>query len=140
MHPEVETFDQLQTPQQVELLDKIDELRIQGLGHQGISLPQLLVCGDQSSGKSSLLEGLTLLRFLTKDSFCTAFATEVVLRKETDVEISCTITPGKTRSPAERRELAKFKRTFPSWESFSFESVTEQAKHQMNNGTKANRE
>jgi len=133
------TLEQLQTPQQVELLDKIDELRHQGLGHHGISLPQLIVCGDQSSGKSSLLEGLTHLRFPTKEGMCTTFATEVVLRREPDVEISCTITPGRSRSLTERRELAKFKRTFPSRESFLFESVTEQAKEQMERGARSNR-
>ena len=137
--PEVDTLDQLQTPQQVELLDKIDELRNQGLGHHGISLPQLIVCGDQSSGKSSLLEGLTRLRFPTKEGLCTTFATEVVLRKETSVEISCTITPGKSRSQAERRELAKFKHTFSSREDFSFPEVLDKAKEQMAQGTKANR-
>ncbi|KAF1840478.1 dynamin-1 [Cucurbitaria berberidis CBS 394.84] len=137
--PEVDTLDQLQTPQQVELLDKIDELRNQGLGHHGISLPQLIVCGDQSSGKSSLLEGLTRLRFPTKEGLCTTFATEVVLRKETNVEISCTITPGKSRSQAERHELSKFKHIFSSRENFSFPSVLEAAKEQMAHGTKANR-
>jgi GTP-binding protein EngB required for normal cell division len=137
--PEVDTLDQLQTPQQVELLDKIDELRNQGLGHHGISLPQLIVCGDQSSGKSSLLEGLTRLRFPAKEGVCTSFATEVVLRKEAEVEISCTITPGESRSPTERRELTKFKRTFTSKESFMFQSVTDQAKEQMGRGTKTNR-
>jgi GTP1/Obg family GTP-binding protein len=64
----VDTLDQLQTAEQVLLLDKIDELRNKGLSHHGISLPQLIVCGDQSSGKSSLLEGLTRLRFPTDDS------------------------------------------------------------------------
>ncbi|KAF1946345.1 dynamin-1 [Clathrospora elynae] len=137
--PETNTLDQLQTPQQVELLDQIDELRNQGLGHHGISLPQLIVCGDQSSGKSSLLEGLTRLRFPTKEGMCTTFATEVVLRKEVEVEISCTITPGKSRSPAERRELAKFKHTFSSRDSFLFPSVLDQAKDHMAHGIKANR-
>ncbi|KAF1833322.1 dynamin-1, partial [Decorospora gaudefroyi] len=134
---EVDTLDQLQTPQQVELLDKIDELRNQGLGHHGISLPQLIVCGNQSCGKSSLLQGLTRLRFPTEQGLCTTFATEVVLRKKTDVEISCTITPGKSRSPAERRELGKFKLIFSSRESFVFPSVLEQAKEQMVIGKKA---
>ncbi|CAA9957464.1 interferon-induced gtp-binding protein mx [Pyrenophora teres f. maculata] len=101
--------------------------------------PQLIVCGDQSSGKSSLLEGLTHLRFPTKEGICTTFATEVVLRREPDVEISCTITPGRSRSPAERGELAKFKCTFPSRESFLFESVTEQAKEQMERGARSSR-
>lgn len=97
---ELDPLEQLQTPQQVELLDKIDELRSQGLGHYGISLPQLVVCGDQSSGKSSLLEGLTRLRFPTREGLCTTFATEVILQKATKVEIMCTVTPSKSRSQA----------------------------------------
>lgn len=65
---ETVSLDQLQTPEQVELLDAVDKLRSQGLGHYNISLPQLIVCGDQSSGKSSLLEGLTRLRFPVRNA------------------------------------------------------------------------
>jgi hypothetical protein len=72
----IDTLDQLQTAEQVLLLDKIDELRNKGLSHHGISLPQLIVCGDQSSGKSSLLEGLTRLRFPTDDSKCLPYRIE----------------------------------------------------------------
>ncbi|KAF2132512.1 dynamin-1 [Dothidotthia symphoricarpi CBS 119687] len=136
--PELDSLDQLQTPQQVELLDKIDELRNQGLGYHGISLPQLVVCGDQSSGKSSLLEGLTRLRFPTQEGLCTTFATEVVLRKEPNVEISCTITPSKSRSQPQRRELAKFKRIFSSCEEFPFLSIVNEAKDHMGFGVTAN--
>jgi GTP-binding protein EngB required for normal cell division len=135
-HEGLDTLEQLQTPQQVELLDKIDDLRSQGLGHYDISLPQLIVCGNQSSGKSSLLERLTRLRFPTGDNMCTKFATEVVLRKEKDVEIEFTITPGKIRSKAEKFGLGKFKQTFSSRESFDFRSVTEEAKKQMLCGAK----
>lgn len=128
----VDSLDQLQTPQQVQLLDKIDELRSQGLGHHGISLPQLIVCGEQSSGKSSLLEGLTRLRFPTKGGkTCTTFTTEVVLRKEPEVEIVCTIIPGAGRPAAERRKLAEFKETFTSRGNFKFAEVVEKAKLKM---------
>ncbi|KAI1435046.1 hypothetical protein GGR50DRAFT_352574 [Xylaria sp. CBS 124048] len=43
---------------QLELLDAIDSLRLQGIDHF-ISLPQIIVCGDQSSGKSSVLEAIS---------------------------------------------------------------------------------
>ncbi|KAF9883003.1 hypothetical protein FE257_004343 [Aspergillus nanangensis] len=39
-------------------LNQIDQVRAQGIG-DCISLPQLVVCGDQSSGKSSVLTGVT---------------------------------------------------------------------------------
>ncbi|KAF2831259.1 P-loop containing nucleoside triphosphate hydrolase protein [Ophiobolus disseminans] len=131
---ETDTLDQLQTPEQVLLLDKIDELRSKGLSHHGISLPQLIVCGDQSAGKSSLLEGLTRLRFPTDDNTCTTFATEVVLRRQPDVQISCTITPSKTRSQAECREFAQFERKFSSRDDFLFSVVHNDAKLKMARG------
>ncbi|KAL1598019.1 hypothetical protein SLS60_008507 [Paraconiothyrium brasiliense] len=123
----------------VELLDAIDSLRNQGLGNHNISLPQLIVCGDQSSGKSSVLEGLTRLRFPTKDGVCTTFATELILRKQAVTEIHCTIIPAAARSNAERDELAKFKRSFASREEIVFPSLFKQARKQMAFGTSSER-
>jgi GTPase SAR1 family protein len=128
---EGDTLDQLQSPEQMALLDTIDELRSQGLGHHGISLPQLIVCGDQSSGKSSLLEGLTRLRFPTDADICTVFATEVVLRRDNTVKISVEIMPSKLRSPAECLRLATFKRTYSTREDFPFRALHDEAKALM---------
>ena len=47
-----------------------------------ISLPQIIVVGDQSSGKSSILEGLTKLPFPRESELCTRFATQIVFRRE----------------------------------------------------------
>jgi GTPase SAR1 family protein len=136
---EGDTLDQLQTPEQVALLDTIDELRSQGLGHHGINLPQLIVCGDQSSGKSSLLEGLTRLRFPVKDNLGTTFATEVVLRRATSTRITCTITPCEKRTQADCRALSEFEHTFLSRDEFKFESVVDEAKELMANGVEDKR-
>jgi hypothetical protein len=68
---------------------------------------------------------------------CTTFATEVVLRRQPDVQISCTITPGKARSQAECRELAQFERLFSSREDFMFPAVHNEAKELMARGVKA---
>lgn len=130
-----DSLDRLQAPEQTELLDAIDNLRNQGLGQYNISLPQLVVCGDQSSGKSSVLEGLTRLRFPTAEGTCTTFATELILRKRAVTEIDCCIIPGMNRSRTEREELAKFKRSFASREEFVFPSLLAEGKKHMAFGT-----
>jgi hypothetical protein len=69
-------LDSLRSNGEGGLLDAIDTLRSQGIGHY-VSLPQLIVCGDQSSGKSSVLEAISGIPFPTRDNMCTWFATEV---------------------------------------------------------------
>lgn len=44
-------------------------------------------CGDQSSGKSSCLEAISGVPFPRKDTLCTRFATEVVLRKNSERQL-----------------------------------------------------
>jgi len=69
-------LEALQTDEQRKVLDIVDDLRRQGLS--GIlELPQLVVCGDQSSGKSSVLEAITEIPFPRNENLCTRFATEV---------------------------------------------------------------
>ena len=58
----------LQTQEQIKLLDVIDVLRAEELGEY-TALPQLIVYGDQSSGKSSVLEAISEVPFPRKDTF-----------------------------------------------------------------------
>ncbi|MBE3042786.1 dynamin family protein, partial [Candidatus Bathyarchaeota archaeon] len=53
-----------------------------------IDLPQIVVCGDQSSGKSSVLEAISGMAFPAKDNLCTRFATEVILRRASTSAVS----------------------------------------------------
>jgi GTPase SAR1 family protein len=61
-----------------------------------LSPSKLVVVGDQSSGKSSLLEGLTGLSFPVASDLCTRFATQIVLRRAraSEAEVQITIIPG----------------------------------------------
>jgi GTPase SAR1 family protein len=61
-------------------LKLIDDLREHGVDND-IELPQIIVCGNQSCGKSSVLEAISGLSFPRGDGFCTAFATELSLRR-----------------------------------------------------------
>lgn len=63
------------------LLEKIDKLFACNVGEY-INLPQLVVVGDQSSGKSSVLEGLTKLKFPRNSGLCTRFATQIIFRRD----------------------------------------------------------
>ncbi|CAK7235008.1 hypothetical protein SBRCBS47491_009144 [Sporothrix bragantina] len=90
-----------------DLLDIIDSLRSQGLDRY-VPLPEIIVCGDQSSGKSSVLEAISGLSFPSKDSLCTRFATELVLRRHNVASISVSIVPHGNRTDAERADLRAF--------------------------------
>ncbi|KAJ5971779.1 uncharacterized protein N7479_001697, partial [Penicillium vulpinum] len=89
--------DGLDNEKRVRLLGVIDRLRELGIS-ENVSLPQLVVVGDQSSGKSSLLEGLTGLSFPVASDLCTRFATQIVLRRspEGEGQARITIIPGPT--------------------------------------------
>jgi GTPase SAR1 family protein len=66
----------LQSADQRKVMDIVDKLRRTGLSGV-VELPQLIVCGDQSSGKSSVLEAITEIPFPRKENLCTRFATEL---------------------------------------------------------------
>jgi len=64
----------LQSESEKQLLDVIEEIRGYDINHE-IELPQLVVCGKQSSGKSSVLEAISKIPFPRKNGICTRFAT-----------------------------------------------------------------
>ena len=65
----------LQTAEEKRLFDIVDKVRTYDIHHE-LSLPQLVVCGSQSSGKSSVLEALSGYSFPRAEKTCTRFVTE----------------------------------------------------------------
>ncbi|KAI1114052.1 P-loop containing nucleoside triphosphate hydrolase protein [Nemania sp. NC0429] len=92
---------------QLELLDAVDQLRLQGIDHY-ISLPQIIVCGDQSSGKSSVLEAISGVPFPVKSNLCTRFPTELILRRSPHTDVTVSIIPHKSLSKSEKNTLSAF--------------------------------
>jgi hypothetical protein len=104
---ELPSLQKLQSAEQLELFDVVDTLRARGLS-EIVALPQLIVCGDQSNGKSSVLEAISGIPFPRQQSLCTRFATEVILRRAAKPEITVSILPGEDRTTVERDELLNF--------------------------------
>jgi hypothetical protein len=74
-------------------LHKIDQLRERNIGTY-LPLPQLVAVGDQSSGKSSLLESLTGIPFPRGQELCTRYATQITHCREAHQQINISIIPG----------------------------------------------
>ena len=111
------------------LLDIIDSLRSQGLSHY-VDLPEIIICGDQSAGKSSVLEGISGMSFPTRDGLCTRFATELVLRRRREVSIKLSIIPGESRF-GEDKECLESWQPKASIEKEGLGAVTDEAERAM---------
>ena len=105
---ESNTLSKLCSKDQLELLDSVDQLRLQGINNY-VSLPQIIVCGDQSSGKSSVLEAISGVSFPVSGNLCTRFPTELVLRRTPTISASVTIVPHDSRSESEQLSLRGFR-------------------------------
>lgn len=101
-------------------LDQIAQVRARGIGDH-ISLPQIVVCGDQSVGKSSILEAITSLPFPRKDGLCTRFATEIILRHvpQQDTSIVASVIPHVSRNDATFKSLKTYTRSLSGYEELA---------------------
>jgi hypothetical protein len=101
----------LQSSASLKRLSLISNLRSRGVGDH-INLPQLVVSGDQSTGKSSVLEGITGVPFPRQDGLCTRFATEITMehanKADMDTEITATIIPSDHRDEKSKEEVRAF--------------------------------
>ncbi|KAF7558749.1 hypothetical protein G7046_g5400 [Stylonectria norvegica] len=88
------------------LLDLIDKLQFAQLDN--VKLPQIVVVGDQSAGKSSVLEALTGTPFPREAGACTRFATEIRLRRAKETRLKVSIIPDKNRPFNEQSRLLQY--------------------------------
>ncbi|OBT39084.1 hypothetical protein VE00_09921 [Pseudogymnoascus sp. WSF 3629] len=104
------SLEDLQTDEQRRVLDTVAQVRKCGLDSI-LSLPQLVVCGDQSAGKSSVLEALTEIPFPRNDNLCTRYATEIDLRRGEVNSLTIKVIPDDTRPAAEKEAIREFHET-----------------------------
>ncbi|TLS22355.1 uncharacterized protein PpBr36_09790 [Pyricularia pennisetigena] len=114
------------------LFDIIDKLRSHGIG-QVVDLPEIIVCGDQSAGKSSVLEAISGHPFPTRDGLCTRFVTELVLRWDHVDKFKVFIKPGPERTVEDAVRLREFCDKLPP--NVPLDQVIEAAKDAMGLGT-----
>ena len=62
------------------ILDLITQLQQLGI-EDHYELPQIIVCGSQSAGKSSVLQAITGIPFPTASHICTKFVTQITLKR-----------------------------------------------------------
>ena len=111
-----------------EILNTTNDLSGEGINLY-IDLLQLIVCGDQSLGKSSVLEAISRIRFPSNGNLCTRFATELILRHSTETTLSVIIVPDHDRPVDERTKLCIFNPSVASLDKFP--SIVESAMHAM---------
>ncbi|KAI0409965.1 dynamin GTPase [Xylaria palmicola] len=102
-----------------DLLEKIDGLFACNAGHY-VDLPQLVVVGHQSSGKSSVLQGLTNLPFPRDSGLCTCFATKITFRRSNVESIVASIVPAKDASTEHQAHTREWRRELKVLDSPSF--------------------
>lgn len=101
------SLEDFQGDEQRRVLDTVAQIRKCGL-ESILSLPQIVVCGDQSTGKSSVFEALTEIPFPRNDNLCTRFATETILRRENTDSLTIKIIPNSKRPAGEQAKIKAF--------------------------------
>lgn len=121
----------LRSNEHLELLDAIDKLRRENISAD-ISVPQIVVCGDQSSGKSSVLEAIARVRFPRGSRLTTRFPIEVVLRNAATQSVAVRLHPSPERHDhAQLTRIASFDPTGDASDPDQFEKIVEQAKDHL---------
>lgn len=106
------------------IIDLVDELRSMGV-HKHLPLPQIAVMGDQSSGKSSVLEALSEIAFPRGSGLVTRCPTQVNMR-------SGNVWKAKISCPA----LVEYVRTLSEQERDEIPDIIEDITNKLTQGNK----
>ncbi|KAI2464835.1 interferon-induced GTP-binding protein Mx2 [Annulohypoxylon bovei var. microspora] len=112
------------------VLSKIDKLRELSVGAI-IPLPQLIVVGDQSSGKSSVLESLTGFSFPRAAGLCTRYATQITCRRELQRSVNVSIIPRPDADETLKSRLLQFQRQITEIDNHRLTKIFEEANEAM---------
>ena len=69
-----------------------------------------MVVGDQSSGKSSVLEALTNLPFPRESTLCTRFATQITFRRSPETVVVASVIPSSDSSEDHQKTARDWKK------------------------------
>lgn len=134
-----EVIKLLNSPQAEVLLDTIDSLRELRVG-EIVQLPQIIVVGDQSSGKSSVLEAISGINFPVHGDLCTRFATELIMRRHPETKITVSIQkatrPADPQHDGEQEESLPFHKS--SLDKDTLPEIISEARERMRVGTGTN--
>ena len=109
------SLEDFQSDEQRRVLDTVAQVRKCGL-ESILSLPQLVVCGDQSAGKSSVLEALTEIPFPRNDNLCTRFAAEIILRRANASSLKIKLIPDPKRPSDEQANIKTFEESITNFD------------------------
>ncbi|EAS35952.3 dynamin family protein [Coccidioides immitis RS] len=113
------------------MVKKIQDLRHIGVENSGLPLPKIVVVGDQSTGKSSLIEGISEIKVPRNAGCCTRCPMEINL-SESDTPWTCRVLlmkkyiylPKKS-APTSRNPLGPWIEQEP--EEFLFDTLTDKS-------------
>lgn len=99
-----------------QLVQEVQKLRHLGIEDLGLPLPKIVVVGDQSTGKSSLIEGMSEIKVPRSTGTCTRCPTEINLAQDASHTWRCKVTIHKKymymgqlgTSKASGKNVAKF--------------------------------
>lgn len=120
----------LPDPAQMVMIDKLRQLGIES----EVGLPRLVVVGDQSSGKSSVLEAIMDFPFPRKSGLCTRFATNIILRRSDITSVSISISAEAESRSLRMGEIDLFNKSFKqgieNLDEATFQDILDQVSQQ----------
>ncbi|EEP76383.1 predicted protein [Uncinocarpus reesii 1704] len=113
------------------MVRKIQDLRHLGIENKQLPLPKIVVVGDQSTGKSSLIEGISEIKVPRSAGCCTRCPLEINL-SESDTPWTCRVLLMKKYMYCSKKMLPTSKSPFGPWveqepEEFLFDTLTEKS-------------